>query len=107
MSKLVDKFMESKKIGRFGDDIGLSLLLVLSNPREKKQMFKMARTGCFGPYIKIKERKFYVSEPPVADMIIWENKNSFTCMRVIISWLITLGFFVGSYLLIAYATFKK
>jgi hypothetical protein len=43
----------------------------------------------------------------VADMIIWENKNKFTCVRVIISWVITLGFFVGSYLLIAFATFKK
>lgn len=67
----------------------------------------MARSGCFGPYIKVKDRKFYVGEPPVADMIIWENKSKFTCLRVIISWVMTLGFFVGSYLLIAFATYNK
>lgn len=52
--------MQSKKIERLGDDIELSILLVLSNPREKKMMFKMARSGCFGPYLKMKDRKFYV-----------------------------------------------
>lgn len=35
-------------------------------------MFKLAMRGCFGPYFKINNNnKFYVSEPPVADMILW------------------------------------
>ena len=72
MTKLVLKFRRSKKIDHINDDSRLSILLVLSNPREKFNMFKLAMRGCFGPYFKINNNnKFYVSEPPVADMILW------------------------------------
>ena len=44
---------------------------------------------------------------PIADMIIWENKKKFTCLRVIFAWVITLAICLGSYLLVAFATFQK
>lgn len=107
LTSLVDRFMESKRVTISSNEIELSILLVLSSPREKKEMLKMAKTGCFGHFIKVKDRSFYLKEPPIADMIIWDHKTKFTFLRVLVSWIITVGFFVGSYLLIAFATYKK
>ena len=70
-------------------------------------MLKYAERNCFGPFVRAPNRKFYLSEPPIADMIIWENKTKFTCLRVIFAWIITLAICLGSYLLVAFATFQK
>jgi hypothetical protein len=40
-------------------------------------------------------------------MVIWENKSKYTTIRVIIAWIITILICVGSYMLVAFATFKK
>lgn len=99
--------MESRQVNFYDNEIETSLLMVLSNPRDKKLMISNAKHGCFVKSIKTKNRKHSVSEPPIADMVIWENQTKYTCLRVIFVWVITLGICLGSYLLIAFATFKK
>jgi hypothetical protein len=63
--------VSSKKVKFIDHEIELSLLIVFTNPRDKKTMIKIAQRGCMGHYIKANGRKYYLSEPPVADMIIW------------------------------------
>jgi hypothetical protein len=70
-------------------------------------MIRRAKTGCFGNYLKIYKRKYYISEPPIADMILWQNKNKVTLIRVLISWLFTIAICFGSYLLVGYTSYKQ
>ena len=40
-------------------------------------------------------------------MILWENKYKWTCFRVILVWIITLGICFCSYLLVGIAQFEQ
>lgn len=70
-------------------------------------MFKNAKNPCMGTYLKINNKKYYISEPPIADMVIWENKHKFTIFRAIFAYIITIGICFGSYLLVGFAKFKS
>lgn len=39
----------------------MSILMVLSNPKDKKLMIYNAKNGCFSRYLKIRDREFQVS----------------------------------------------
>ncbi len=53
------------------DKIKISILMVLTNPKYKRQLIKDTKNKCCGHYLKINNNKYYISEPPIADMIIW------------------------------------
>ena len=40
-------------------------------------------------------------------MILWENKDKWTCLRVLFIWIITLGIIFSSYLLVGVAQAEK
>ena len=44
---------------------------------------------------------------PIPDMILWENRFSWTKIRVFISWILTIVICVGSYLLFGYIQYKQ
>ena len=48
-----------------------------------------------------------MTEPPVADMIIWENLHKWTCLRMILVWLVTFSICFCSYLLVGISQYRK
>ena len=77
----------------------------MSNPKYKRAMFESSESKCFKKYITVNDTKHQISYPPVADMILWENKYKWTCFRVVLVWIITLGICFCSYLLVGIAQF--
>lgn len=81
--------------------------MVLSSPRYKRKVIRLSRNKCMSKFLVVQGRKYEISEPPVADMIIWENMHKWTWLRVIIAWIITFGICFCSYLLVGIAQFQK
>lgn len=70
-------------------------------------MIHRSQKRCFKDYIDIRDKTYYLEHPPVADMILWENKSKWTCLRVLFSVIVTFAIYGGSYLLVGYAQMQK
>lgn len=85
----------------------ISLYLVFTDVLSKQRVMKRQEAYCCGDKLVINNRVYYLKEPPIPDMIQWENRSSWTFLRNIISWLLTILICVGSYLLFGFIQLKQ
>jgi hypothetical protein len=62
---------------------------------------------CSGKSIQIGKKFYEIQSAPLPDMIIWENKYTWTKLRVFFSWIMTLLISIGSYLLFGYIQYEQ
>lgn len=62
---------------------------------------------CSNNEIRVGNNIYNIQAAPIPDMILWENKYSWTKLRVFISWIITIVICVGSYLLFGFIQYKQ
>ena len=80
---------------------------MFSHPKYKRAIFENSTSKWFSKYLIVDEKRHKICEPPVADMILWENKYKWTWLRVIFVWIITLAICFCSYLLVGLAQFQE
>lgn len=108
LTKYVEAYMDSKElVANEEKGVDIDIYLVFENPRYKRHLFEISKNECFSKNLYVEERKYSVSEPPYPDMILWENKHKWTCLRVCFIWIITLGICFCSYLLVGIAQYQK
>ena len=86
--------------------------LIFDNVIVRERVMAIQQSHCCVEKVKYMdpegvEREYLLKNPPVPDMINWENRYKWTKIRTVISWLIVLMIVAGCYLLLGFIQYKQ
>ncbi len=86
----------------------MNIYLVMNSSKDVGLLKKFRTAFCCNRYLVSKNGKLYsLEDAPIPDMLQWPNKTKWTCMRVLLSWIITLAIVFASYILFGYIQWEQ
>lgn len=67
----------------------------------------MQQKACCSNKLMVEGRQYQLKEPPLPDMILWENRNKWTKTRTFFSWILTILLCLCSYMLFGFIQFRQ